>query len=51
MDNIPDIHLFTVTINEMKPMTLELNKKVEQAIPKIIDKVLQLSEELHLKKV
>lgn len=51
MDHVPDIHLFTVSIEELNPMTIELNKKVNDIIPKIIDNILELSEKLHLKKL
>ena len=51
MDHIPDIHLFTVSIEEMKPMTLELSTAVKNAIPKLIEEILQLCEELHSKKM
>lgn len=51
MDHVPDIHLFTVSIKEINPMTVELNEKVQQVIPEIIHNILELSEELHLKKV
>jgi len=50
MDHVPDIHLFTVSIKELTPMTVELNNNVKEIIPKIIDNILALSEELHLKK-
>ena len=50
MEKVPDIHLFTVSIEEIKPMTLELNQKIKNSIPKIIDNILKLSKELHLKK-
>ena len=50
MEKVPDIHLFTVSIEEINPMTLELNQKVKDSIPKIIEKLLKHSEELHLKK-
>lgn len=51
MDHVPDIHLFTVSIDKIDPMTTDLNKPVENSIPKLIDVVLELSEKLHLKKV
>ena len=51
MEKVPDIHLFTVSIEEIKPMTLELSQEVKDAIPKLIDKILNLSEKLQLKKV
>jgi len=50
MEKIPDIHLFTVSIEELNPMTVELNDKVKAIIPKIIDNILSHSKELHLKK-
>ncbi len=51
MEKIPDIHLFTVSIKEIVPMSLELNSEVKASIPKLIEKILKHSEELHLKKV
>lgn len=50
MDHVPDIHLFTVSIEELEPMTVELSNKVKESIPKIIENILALSEELQLKK-
>lgn len=50
MEHVPDIHLFTVSIDKIDPMTTDLNKPVEDSIPKLIDKILELSEKLHLKK-
>jgi hydrogenase maturation protease len=49
MDHVPDIHLFTVSIKEINPMTIELNKNVQTAIPEIIKQILTLCEKLHLK--
>ena len=49
MDHVPDIHLFTVSIEELNPMTIELNKKVQVAIPEIIEQILNISKELHSK--
>jgi hydrogenase maturation protease len=49
MEKVPDIHLFTVSIEEIIPMTLELNQKVKASIPEIIKNILKHSEELHLK--
>lgn len=48
MDKVPDIHLFTVSIEEINPMTIELNQKVRESIPKLIDAILKHSEKLHL---
>jgi hydrogenase maturation protease len=47
MDQVPDIHLMTISIAEMKPMTLELSEAVKAAIPKAIDKIIQLTQALH----
>ena len=51
MDHIPDIHLFTVSIEELNPMTIELNESVRDSIPKVIENILNHCEELHLKKM
>ncbi|RXP44942.1 hydrogenase maturation protease [Lutibacter sp. HS1-25] len=51
MDHIPDIHLFTISIKEINPMTIALNQNVQAAIPKVIDQILKHSEALQLKKV
>ena len=51
LDHVPDIHLFTVSIKELNPMTLELNEKVEGAIPELIQLILELCEELHINMV
>tara|TARA_R110001583_G_scaffold179638_2_gene336524 strand:+ start:23996 stop:24529 length:534 start_codon:yes stop_codon:yes gene_type:complete len=51
MEEVPDIHLFTVSIKEINPMTLELNKKVKESIPVIIENILTHCEDLHLKKM
>ena len=46
LDKVPDIYLFTVSISEIKPMSLELNPEVEQAIPRLVDSVLALCDTL-----
>ena len=51
MEKIPDIHLFTISIEEINPMTIELNKKVKNSIPGLIENILKHCEDLHLKKV
>jgi hydrogenase maturation protease len=50
MEEKPDLHLFTVSIEELVPMTIELNQNVENAIPKIIEQILAHAEVLDLKK-
>ena len=47
MDKVPDIHLFTVSIKEINPMTIALNSKVSDAIPELIDRILSHSKSLH----
>ncbi|NNE02582.1 MAG: hydrogenase maturation protease [Eudoraea sp.] len=47
MDHIPDIHLFTVSIEQITPMTIGLSNKVEKAIPELIKRIYELTEELH----
>ena len=51
MEEKPDLHLFTVSIEELVPMTIELNPNVKNAIPIIIEQLLTHAEALHLKKV
>ncbi|NEW80668.1 MAG: hydrogenase maturation protease [Gelidibacter sp.] len=51
MDEKPDVYLFTVSIEELVPMTIELNPNVKNAIPEIIKQLLTHAETLHLKKV
>ncbi len=51
MEEKPDLHLFTVSIEELVPMTIELNLNVKNAIPEIIKQLLKHAEALHLKKV
>jgi len=46
MDLKPDIYLFTISISEITPMTVELTSKVKQAIPEAIRQVLDLTERL-----
>lgn len=50
MDKVPDIHLFTVSIKEINPMTIALNEKISIAIPEIINQIMVHCENLHLKK-
>ncbi|MCP4975577.1 MAG: hydrogenase maturation protease [Maribacter sp.] len=47
METKPDIHLFTISINEITPMTIKLSSKIEQAIPNAVEQILKLTEELH----
>ena len=51
MEEKPDLHLFTISIEELLPMTIELSPNVKKAIPKVIEQLLKHAEALHLKKV
>jgi len=51
MEHVPDIHLFTVSIEEIDPMTIELSQKVKESIPELIDRILKQSEKLHSKSI
>lgn len=50
MDKRPEIQLMTISIEEMKPMTLELSDEVAAAIPVAADLIMALAEEIHTKK-
>jgi hydrogenase maturation protease len=39
---LPKIILITVTIEEMRPMTIELSSKVQESIPKVVNKVQEI---------
>lgn len=45
MEKVPEIHLFTISISEMKPMTLELSPKVEASIPICIAQIIALANQ------
>jgi len=47
MDSKPNIPLFTISIKEMTPMTIDLSPEVDQAIPETIEQILKLCEKLH----
>lgn len=47
MENKPDIHLFTISIKDMMPMTIALSSKVKKAIPETIEKIFKLTENLY----
>lgn len=49
-DRMPDIYLYTVTIDNMDPMVTELSPKVKASLTSIKAKVLGLIEELKTKK-
>lgn len=47
LEKVPDIHLFTVSVSQINPMTLDLNPKVAASLPELLQQVLQLCEELN----
>ncbi len=49
MDHRPGIQLLTVSIKEMKPMTLELSDEVAGSIPEAANLILELAKEIHTK--
>lgn len=44
-DRIPDIHLVTITVNGIQPMTMDLTKEVEDSVPHAIESILSLAKE------
>ena len=48
-DRLPDLHLVTISVESIMPMTIEMSEKVESSIPDAIDAILALATELHQK--
>ena len=46
-DQPPDMHLFTISVEGIMPMTVELTDKVAASIPRAIDRILDLAATLH----
>lgn len=49
MDKTPEMYLFTISIKEMKPMTLDLSLKVRESIPEAVKQILDLVQEKQVK--
>ena len=49
MGKVPDIHLFTISIEEISPMTIALSEAVQNSISELTLKIVELSKKLHLK--
>ncbi|MCA0933367.1 hydrogenase maturation protease [Lutimonas saemankumensis] len=49
LDKKPTLHLITISIDEMKPMTIDLSHKVAEAIPKAIELIMELAEDIYTK--
>ena len=47
MEEKPDLHLVTISIKNLVPMTVELSEKVKNAIPETIEKIFKLTENLY----
>lgn len=50
MDKVPDIYLFTISIDHIEPMTVELSKEIQNSVQPLLIKILDLTEKLHSKK-
>ncbi|WP_224484446.1 hydrogenase maturation protease [Robertkochia aurantiaca] len=46
MEKVPDIHLFTISIEKVVPMSVALSDAVQEAIPGTIEKILQLANQI-----
>jgi hydrogenase maturation protease len=46
-DKLPDMHLITISVEGIMPMTVGMTGKVENSIPAAIQKILELAEDLH----
>ena len=49
-DKLPEMHLVTISVEGIQPMTIEITKEVEESIPDAIEIILQLSEKLYQKR-
>lgn len=47
MDLRPELYLFTVSIEDLRPMTVELSEDVKNAIPEVVERAFALAEDLH----
>lgn len=50
MDHHPDLYLLTISIDSIEPMSIELSRPVQAAIPGAIKDILELSEKLSRQK-
>ncbi|MEI7627305.1 MAG: hydrogenase maturation protease [Bacteroidota bacterium] len=51
MDKMPEIYLFVVSIESIQQQGIELTAAIEKAIPNLIEKVLELANQLQEKSV
>ncbi|MBT8230877.1 MAG: hydrogenase maturation protease [Bacteroidia bacterium] len=47
LGRVPELYLFTISIPEIKPMTMELSAEVEASIPELIKKVRTLISQIN----
>jgi hydrogenase maturation protease len=50
-DKLPELHLITISVEGIQPMTIEMTKNVKNSIPKAIKIILKLTGELHQKMI
>jgi hydrogenase maturation protease len=48
-DKIPDIHLITISVTGIQPMTMDLTKEVEESVPLAIKTILSVAEKYRTK--
>lgn len=46
MEKVPKMFLITVSIAEIRPMTMELEKAVQEAIPNVVEEIKIIAEEI-----
>jgi len=49
LGNLPELHLITISVQGIQPMVVGMTEKVEAAVPKAIDTILELAEKIHKK--
>ncbi len=48
-DKLPEMHLVTISVKGIQPMTVGMTEKVEKSIPKAIETILKLAEDIQQK--
>lgn len=46
LGSMPEVYLFTITISEIKSMTMELSDEVRNAVPSVIEQIITLIKTL-----
>lgn len=46
-DKLPDLHIITISVIGIQPMTIEMTTEVEAAIPSAIEQILSLAKKLN----